>query len=220
MVVAIDGPAGAGKSTVAKLVAERTSLFYLNSGSFYRGLTVKAIRQGNIGRPRTIVSMLEDTSLELVEGSIVLDGKNVEGELRSDAVDREVAELSAIPEVRHYVNDRIKAVARHLDLVVEGRDMTTVVFPEAEVKLYLDASLETRARRRKSQGTSRQGLEAIEEQLRRRDEIDKSKEEGALRKAPDAIYLDTSGLTINEVCERVIGSIHDKIQSAGVSFRS
>jgi len=208
MVVAIDGPAGAGKSTVAGSIARRTHFLYINSGNFYRAITLAALHEGaDPADQAAVLEIARRTAVEIVDGRIHLSGKDVEKDLHTDRVDRWVAEHSAIPEVRAIVNSRLREAVRELDVIVEGRDIGTAVFPDAAVKVYLDASIRMRANRRFGQGTSTLSLAEIEENIRKRDEIDKNKPIGSLKIADDALYIDSSDLTIDEVCERVIRKI-------------
>ena len=204
MVVAIDGPAGVGKSTVARKSAERVGFLYINSGSFYRAVTLAVLQGG--GSPDNEGGILETARkcrFELVEGRLYLDGRSVEGKLHSDAVDAWVAIHSAIPGVRDVVNARLRELASGRDVVVEGRDIGTIVFPDARVKIYLDADVATRAARRHDQGVSGMSLEQIQKAISIRDTVDRGKPTGRLAAAPDALPIDTSLLTIDEVCERV-----------------
>ncbi len=208
MVVAIDGPAGAGKSTVARAVAGAENLLYINSGNFYRAITLAVLDAGaDPTDPAGVLAVARTASVEIVGGRIRVEGKDAEQELHADRVDRWVAQHSAIPEVRSIVNSRLRQAAQGLDVIVEGRDIGTAVFPSADVKIYLDASIRMRAKRRFEQGVSSLSLPEIEENIRKRDEIDKSKPVGSLKIAEDALYLDSSDLTIDEVCERVIRKI-------------
>ncbi len=208
MVISIDGPAGAGKSTAARSLASQAGLFYINSGNFYRAITLAVLDAGT--EPSDSKAVLETArlaSVEIVAGRIRLNGKEVEEELHTDRVDRWVAQHSAIPEVRAIVNSRLREAVRGLDVIVEGRDIGTAVFPDAEIKVYLDASIRMRAKRRFEQGISALSLPEIEENIRKRDEIDKNKPVGSLKIAEDALYVDSSDLTIDEVCERVMRKI-------------
>ncbi len=208
MVVAIDGPAGAGKSTVAKRLAELIGFFYLNSGNFYRAVTFAVLEEGDDpGNETSIIRRAKKCSMEIRGGNLYLNGRNIEKLLHSDEVDRWVAQHSAIVKVRKIVNKAIRKATAKLDVIAEGRDMTTVVFHDAEVKVYLDASMETRTKRRFSQGTSTLTPEKIEENLEKRDHIDKNKPFGSLKIAEDAVYLDSTDLTIEQVCERVQSKI-------------
>jgi cytidylate kinase len=208
MIIAIDGPAGAGKSTVAKKLAEDLQFFYLNSGNFYRGVTLFVLLKGfDPENEEDIITAAENARIEIRGGELYLNGNNVESRLHTDEIDNYVAEHSAIIEVRKRVNETIRKAVADLDIVAEGRDMTTVVFPDAEIKLYLDASLPARVERRNSQGVSAKSAEDIKKNLMKRDEIDKNKPFGSLRIAEDALYLDTTDLTIDAVCEKVLVEI-------------
>ncbi len=208
MVVAIDGPAGVGKSSLADRVARGFNFFNLNSGAFYRAVVVKVLDDRVDPENETeVIAAANRAELEIVDDALYLDGKNVENRLRTDAVDRWSSILSTIVPVRHIVNQHLRRIAGTISLVAEGRDMTTVVFPEAEVKIYLDADARVRAKRRFDQGTSTQSLKDIEASIRERDERDTNKKEGSLAVAEDAVVLDTSALTLDEVYEKVTGLI-------------
>lgn len=221
MIIAIDGPAGTGKSTVAKQVAEQLHIVFLNSGSFYRSITFALLRAGKITNgvtaPQDIACKADDftafaETLSLDYDSktfhFVLNGTDIEHELHSDSVDAYVSAVSAIVPIRHLVNKKMRGIASHLSIVCEGRDMTTVVFPDADYKFYLDASIDVQACRRYNQGCSNLSLEEIKESIKKRDAADRSKAEGALKIASDAVYIDTSDLTIEQVCGIIINKIH------------
>lgn len=217
MVVAIDGPAGTGKSTVAQRVADKTGFLYLNSGKFYRAITYKALKQGKRKENRhALIATAADISIDVTKEAFFVDGARLDRELHTEEIDSDVAEVSSIPEVRISVNSRIKKLAEDHDLVVEGRDMQTTVFPDAAVKVFLDADVKTRAQRRYEQNQSEGDLDEIEEAIRRRDEIDQNKQMGKLARAEDALYIDSTDLTIEEVCETVISTIQKKRNIAGV----
>lgn len=201
MVIAIDGPAGTGKSTIASIIAEKLKVVFLNSGSFYRALTLALLDSGvDLHSEADVVDFCKKQLLEYKNSHLFLNGEDVESHLHDDRVSANVAQLSAIVEIRHLVNQRMREITESLSIVCEGRDMTTVVFPNADYKFYLDASLDVQAERRFNQGVSNLSLEEIKESIRKRDEIDKNKKEGALKIAQDAVYIDTSNLTIEEVC--------------------
>ena len=211
MVIAIDGPAGTGKSTIASLLAKKLGITFLNSGSFYRALTLALLKNGiDLNDEAAVVDFCKKQKLDYVDSHLILNGDDVESLLHSDEVSAHAAGVSAFPEVRHIVNDRLRELTKSLDIVSEGRDMTTVVFPDADCKFYLDASLDVQAERRFKQGVSGMSLEEIKEAIKKRDEIDKNKKEGALVVAPDAVYIDTSTLTIEKVCEIILNQIHEK----------
>ena len=202
MIIAIDGPAGTGKSTIAKMLAEKHDLTFLNSGGFYRTLTMAVLDAGvDYKDEAATLDFCRKQKIEYTkEGHFILNGTDVTAHLHDDRVTANASQVSAIVEIRHLVNDLMREITKSLDIVCEGRDMTTVVFPNAEVKVYLDASAEVRAKRRFDQGVSDMTLEEIKASIEKRDEMDKNKKEGSLKIAPDALYIDTSNLTIEEVC--------------------
>jgi cytidylate kinase len=208
MVVAIDGPAGVGKSTVAREVARKVGFLYLNSGSFYRAVTWAVLGSGgDPENPSDVIDAARASRLEMRDGSLTLNGQDVEAAIHSDGVDRWVARHSSILEVRQIVNRRLRRIADGKDVVSDGRDIGTVVFPDAEVKVFLDADVKIRAGRRFRQGVSGLTLEEIERGIAERDRVDRSKAVGRLDMAKDAMYVDSSHLTIQQVCERVIQAI-------------
>lgn len=204
MVVAIDGPAGVGKSTIADWVSETFGFFNLNSGSFYRAMVLTVLdNKIDPGDEKAVVAAAESADLDIVDGNLTLDGKNIENRLRTDEVDKWSSIISTIVPVRHIVNRHLRRIAGTINLVAEGRDMTTVVFPDAEVKIYLEADPAVRARRRFDQGTSTQSLVELEASIKDRDDRDRNKKEGSLLIADDAVVLDTSTLTLDQVYEKV-----------------
>ena len=209
MVIAIDGPAGTGKSTVAALIAKKLDIIFLNSGSFYRALTLALLESNvDINDSNDVIEFCKKQKLDYVNSRLILNGIDVEDRLHEDKVSAYVSPVSSIPEVRHIVNDRLHEIVKSLSIVCEGRDMTTVVFPDADYKFYLDASIDVQALRRYKQGVSSLSLEEIKNAIIKRDELDKNKPEGSLKIAPDAVYIDTSDLTIEDVCAIIINKIH------------
>lgn len=205
MIVAIDGPAGVGKSTITKKIAEKASLFYVNSGNFYRAITLDVIKNKlSITDTDLIIDIAKKIKFSLVNERLYVNNVDIEDKLHSDSVDNLVAQVSSIVKIRRLVNTAIRKTTESMNIIVEGRDITTVVFPNADLKVYLDASVATRAARRHNQGVSNLSLKEIEETIIARDHIDKSKPEGSLKISDDALYLDTSDLTIDEVCDKVL----------------
>jgi len=208
MVIAIDGPAGSGKSTIAKLLAEKKGYTYINSGKLYRAITLGCLRaQIDLKNSEKVIEFAKNIKISYKKDQVFLDGEDVTNLLHTDQIDKYSSPLSAIVPVRHIVNDLVRKLSDGLDIVVEGRDMTTVVFPNAQHRFYLDASADSRAQRRYDQGVSNLSLEKIKTAILERDEIDRNKVEGSLKIAEGVQYLDTSDLTIIEVYDKLIESI-------------
>ena len=211
MVIAIDGPAGSGKSTIARLVAQRLGYYFLNTGSFYRAYTLSALDRGIDPLDREkVLENAERIRITVENGNICIDGTDSENRLHSPSVDAFCSQVSSGPRIRELVNKAVRKLAAGMDIVTEGRDTTTVIFPDAEYKFYFDASPEIRARRRAKE-QSGADYEQILSAIIERDRMDKEKETGALKIAPDAIYIDTSLLTINQVCEKVIEAVREPL---------
>lgn len=210
MIVALDGPAGVGKSTVAKCIALKSNLHYINSGNFYRGITYFILQRNiSLSNKEEIISLARSLDFNYKGDRLVINDFEIEDKLHNDKIDTVVAPVSSIVEIRNIVNNALHKTTKNIDVIVEGRDITTVVFPDADIKIYLDASVKTRAKRRWSQGVSTLSLTEIEKSLKIRDTIDKNKEEGSLEISADALYFDTSDLTIEQVCEKVFEIINN-----------
>lgn len=208
MVVAIDGPAGVGKSTIARMIAERCGFYYLNSGSFYRAVAWNYLQK--FGEPtdrEKVLASAQKIKFSIVDDHLCVDGQDVQAFLHTPAVDLWASKVSVDPAVRQVVNDNLYELSKGMDIVAEGRDITTVVFPDAECKFYFDASAEVRARRRLEQHPEGLSYEQVLNEILERDEIDRNKPVGGLKIASDACYIDTSYLTIEQVCEKVVTAI-------------
>ncbi|MBN1835381.1 MAG: (d)CMP kinase [Spirochaetales bacterium] len=215
MIVCIDGPAGVGKSTVGALVAQRAGFLYLNSGLFYRAVSRAVLDSGRDPEDReAVVQTASSCEFAMVDGALWVNGAPAM-DLQNDLIDHWSPIHSQIPEVRHVVTAKLRQLAEGRDMVVEGRDIGTVVFPDAAVKVYLDADVEARARRRFAQGISRLEPEELRRGLEARDELDRNKPVGRLAVAPGALYIDTSDLTIDQVCDRVMQEIRKKSDAFG-----
>ena len=217
MIVAIDGPAGSGKSTIAKLLAKRlgkelgkSAFTYINSGNLYRAVTLGCVRNGiDISDQDRTLEFAKTLRIEYRSSKVFLNGEDVTQLLHTDEIDKLSAPLSAIVPLRHVINNIVRKIAEGCNAVVEGRDMTTVVFPNAEYRLYLDASVEARANRRFKQGVSNLSIEEIRDSIQQRDEIDKNKIEGSLIHAPGVDYLDSSDLTVEQVYDKLIKKLRN-----------
>jgi len=213
MIVAIDGPAGAGKSTVAKILAKRLGFLYIDTGAMYRALTLKALDNNiDIGDEAKINELALNTKIDLrsnADGSlyIFLDGKDVSLDIRRPRITRYVSDVSRIKGVRQVLVKMQRDLGQRGDCVLEGRDIGTVVFPYAQKKFFIDASAQVRVNRRfKELKESNQNVAEVDvaKDLSNRDKIDSTREVSPLRKAEDAIYIDTTNLSIEAVVEKML----------------
>jgi CMP/dCMP kinase len=203
MVIAIDGPAGAGKSTVARAVAEALDFTYLDSGAMYRGLALAALRDGvDPSDGDRLGALARRIELDLADGSVELDGEDVTAAIREPEVSEAASRVSIHPQVRAAMVERQRSLIRAGRYVAEGRDIGTVVSPDAPLKVFLTASESERARRRAEQ--SGEGLEAVVAAQAERDSRDVARTHGALRPAGDAVTIDTTDLPISQVVARVV----------------
>lgn len=209
--VAIDGPAGAGKSTIAKLVAKEKGYIYVDTGAMYRALAIHFLKKGIA--PENTEDVIEacsdaDVSIRYEDGAqqVYLNGENVSGMLRTEEVGNMASKTSAVPEVREKLLELQRTLAKENDVIMDGRDIGTNILPDADVKIYLTASVGTRARRRydelKEKGEDCD-LDQIAQDIKERDERDMNRETAPLKKAEDAILVDSSYMTIPEVVSEI-----------------
>lgn len=220
MIIAIDGPAGTGKGTVSKLISQRLNYIYIDTGAMYRALTIKLLRE-KIGMEELdkIEEVLNRTQIDLEtqENSdfqrVLLDGEDVTEEIRSPLINENVSPYSAIKIIREKMVELQRNLAKGKDVIMEGRDITTVVFPDAEIKIYLTATPEERANRRFKELISK-GIQTTYdetlESINKRDYNDMNKEIGALKIADNAVVIDTTELSIEEVYETIKKIIEEK----------
>ncbi len=209
--VAIDGPAGAGKSTIAKLVAKEKGYIYVDTGAMYRGLAIHFLKKGiDPENKEAVAKACQDAEVTIGYENgiqqIYLNGENVTEMLRTEEVGNMASKTSAIPEVREKLLDLQRSLAREKDVIMDGRDIGTNILPGADVKIYLTASVETRAERRykelKEKG-EKCDLAEISRDIRERDERDMTREIAPLKKAEDAVLVDSSDMTIKEVVDEI-----------------
>ena len=217
-IVAIDGPAGSGKGTITEIVSKKLGLTNIGSGAAYRSVALAAIQNSiPVTNTKEIISLLDKIKIEFRKVNdkdlIYLNGKDVTTRVREKDVATTVSTVSSIKEVRFKLNDIFRKQAEDQDVIMEGRDIGTYVFPNANVKIFLDASLEERVKRRINQNEElgiEMTYEEIEKNMKQRDLDDKTRKIGALKRAEDAIYIDSSNMTIEEVVDKIIDIINKK----------
>lgn len=211
--VAIDGPAGSGKSTISSLVAKRLKWTHIDTGAMYRAVTLWALKNKINLNNEEEYKFLEEIEISYVHDNIFLNGENVSQEIRSEEVTNNVSLVSSFGYVRRKMVDLQRKATKNKNIVMDGRDIGTVVLPNANLKIFLTANVEERAKRRLSenllQGKNKDINEVIEEIIIR-DKKDSTRKESPLRKADDAIELDTTYLTIDEVVEKILTLIEKK----------
>ncbi|KKK37579.1 cytidylate kinase [Mesobacillus campisalis] len=217
--IAIDGPAAAGKSTVAKRVAENLEYVYIDTGAMYRALTLKAILRGaDMDDPALIMDILDDTAIELLPGSegqlVLLDGQEVTAEIRTAEVTNKVSYVAIHEEVRKEMVKRQQELAAKGGVVMDGRDIGTHVLPDAEVKVFLLASVDERAQRRHAENLQKgfpSDLEQLKQEIAQRDKIDSERKVSPLKKADDAVEIDTTSLSIQQVVDTIMKLATERI---------
>ncbi|REJ09744.1 (d)CMP kinase [Halobacillus trueperi] len=218
MTIAIDGPAAAGKSTVAKKVAEKLSFIYVDTGAMYRALTWKALKQGiSLEDEDGLAQLLSQSDLNLVQSDagqrVILDQRDVSEEIRTAEVTNQVSIVAKHKNVREEMVQRQQELVKDKGVVMDGRDIGTHVLPDAEVKIFMIASVEERAERRHKENLEKgfpSDLKQLKEEIRKRDEIDSNREIAPLVKAEDAIEIDTTSMNIDEVVEGILNIVNEK----------
>ncbi|MEO5925141.1 MAG: (d)CMP kinase [Bryobacteraceae bacterium] len=202
-IVAIDGPGGSGKSTVARAVARRLGYTYIDTGAMYRSVAVWALRLGmDLDDMHRLEQLARETNVEFIDGRVLLNGEDVTAEIREPEISDAASKVAAYPGVRRAMREEQRRIGANGPAVMEGRDIGTVVFPEARIKIFLDASAEARAGRRAAELGA--PVEQVAKDLAGRDTRDRTRAEAPLMQAPDADYVDTTGLTAEEVEEAVL----------------
>ena len=218
MIIAIDGPAGSGKGTLAKALAKKLNLVNIDTGATYRCVALKVLRNNiDIDNKNEIIDIARNIKIDLcLDGRVFLDDEDVTDEIRSKEVTSIVSPISSIVEVREILVGIQRKIAEGKDVVMEGRDITTVVFPKAKYKFYLDASIEARAKRRYDENLAKgidMTYQEVYDNIVKRDDNDMHKEVGSLMRTDDQIYIDTTNLTVDEevaIIEKVIRGENDE----------
>lgn len=217
--VAIDGPAGAGKSTIAKAAAKKLGFIYVDTGALYRAVAYNAVKNGVIDDEQGIIFMLDDTKVELkyVEGvqSVYLNGEDVSGFIRTPEISMGASKVSAIPQVREFLLNLQREIAKTNNVIMDGRDIATVVLPDAEVKIFLFASPECRAERRYKELVEKGENVSFDDVLKdvnQRDYQDSHREIAPLKPSEESIMADTSELTLQESIDLIVNTIKERIQ--------
>lgn len=216
LIIAIDGPAAAGKSTVAKLVAKQLNITYIDTGAMYRAFTLYVMRQGVDPQHQPAAeAFIANVKITLSPtGEVFLNGENVALEIREPKVSSHVSYIASYKAIRLALVDAQRHMAGNQSVVMDGRDIGTYVLPEANIKIFQIASVETRAVRRYEENLAKGivcTLDSVEEDLRHRDYIDSHREFAPLKPASDSILIDTSFMTVNEVVERILEIVHKKV---------
>ncbi|MDD7766100.1 MULTISPECIES: (d)CMP kinase [Anaerococcus] len=209
-IIALDGPSGSGKSTIANILAKKLKISYLNTGSMYRAVTLFFL-ENNIEKSDKIdIDLLRKINIDIKEDKVFLNEKDVSDKIRNKEVTENVSWVSSISLVRKYLVDMQRKISQNKSIILDGRDIGTVVFPNAKYKFFLVASSEVRAKRRYEQNEIDKPLEEIQKDIEKRDYLDSHREISPLKKAEDAIEIDSSNLTIDETIEEIINKMDEE----------
>ena len=219
MIIAIDGPAGSGKSTIAKLIAKDIGLVYLDTGAMYRLVTLKALNEGIMGNGKLsdlgkIKKLLDNLNIDIKENGFYLDDVDVSEEIRKPIISENVSDIAAIREVREKMVDLQRKFSKSKNVILDGRDIGTVVFPNADLKIFLVADAKERAKRRYKELVEKGEnveIEEIYDNILKRDKIDSTRKESPLKKAKDAVEVDTTFKSIKEVKNEILKMINVNI---------
>ncbi len=218
IIIAIDGPSGAGKGTIARAVATRLGFHHVDTGAMYRAVAWKSLHDGvDLSDEASVAAIAERARFDVSDGQVWIDGQDIAGAIRTPEIDAAASAVARQPAVRRVLVDRQRELAKRGGTVMEGRDIGTVVFPGAQVKIYLDASAEERARRRATDPAhaSGKGSAAIQEvatALAERDRRDRTREASPLASAEDAVVIDTTELSIDAAVDRVMTVVEQKVK--------
>lgn len=225
LIIAIDGPAGSGKSTTAKLLAKKLGYLYIDTGAMYRAVTLYAIKNNLLDDEEKIIELAKQLNIELKfengQTKVSVNGKDVTDEIRSLEVNQNVSPVSKIEGVRKILVEKQKEMGKNGGVVMEGRDITTVVFPNADVKIFLTATIDERARRRAlefEQKGQQVDIEKVKQNILERDRIDSSRDVSPLTKSPDAIEIDTSNLSIEQQVDLILEETKKVADKKGIKL--
>lgn len=220
LIIAIDGPSGAGKGTLARGLADVLAYRHVDTGAMYRAVAWKALHEGvSLEDEDSVATLARAAVLTLDNGRVRIDGDDVTRDIRTPEIDRAAAAVARLPRVRRLLAERQRAIGltEPRGIVMEGRDITTVVFPDADVKVYVDAAPEERARRRASDpahsGGDASSLAGVQQDLEARDTSDSTRTVAPLARAADATYIDTTGMSVADVVEKVMGLVKEKLKA-------